>query len=80
MTDVFRLREMSYRLRNNTDFLSKNVHSVRYGTESLSYLGPKIWSLVPDDIKNRLPYLKAKFKNGYLKIAPAGYVKLTYNM
>ena len=52
MTDVFRLREISYNLRNNTDFMSKNVHSVRYGTESLSYLGPKIWSLVPDDIKN----------------------------
>ena len=25
-----------------------------YGTETLSYLGPKIWDLVPSDIRDRI--------------------------
>ena len=33
-------------------FRSYNVKNVLYGTETLSYLGLKIWSLVPFDIKD----------------------------
>ena len=32
-------------------FQSRNVKTVSYGTESLAHLGPKIWTLVPDDMK-----------------------------
>ena len=32
-------------------FASRNVKTVTYGTETLMHLGPKIWSLIPDDIK-----------------------------
>jgi len=32
-------------------FASRNVKTVKYGTETLSHLGPKIWSLIPDDMK-----------------------------
>ena len=31
-------------------FKSRNVHSLNY--ESLSHLGPNIWSLLHDDLKN----------------------------
>ena len=31
---------------------ARNVHTVRYGTETFSFLTPKIWALVPEDIKN----------------------------
>ena len=33
-------------------FQARNVHTVRYGTETLSFLAPKVRALVPEDIKN----------------------------
>ena len=30
----------------------RRVNTVRYGKESLSFLGPKIWNIVPDYIKS----------------------------
>ena len=44
-------REISYNLRGGSDFLPYNPTTVYNGTETLSYLGPKIWKLVPRDIK-----------------------------
>ena len=34
-----------YDFRNNNLFKRKRVNSVWHGTESISYLGPKIWDL-----------------------------------
>ena len=34
-------------LRRNYTFERRQVHSVYHATESLSFLGPKIWDLVP---------------------------------
>ena len=52
------LREISvpkislYNLRrNNNTFERRQVHPVYHGTESLSFLGPKIWGLVPLELK-----------------------------
>ena len=44
--------------------ISRNIGSVKYGTESLSYLGPKMWSVLPDDLKNikSLNAVKIKIK------------------
>ena len=41
-----------YKLRMNPIFQSVNTHYVRYGTESLSSLANKIWSLIPEEIQN----------------------------
>ena len=41
-----------YDLRKRNVFQSKNPSSVRYGTETISYISLKIWSLVPEAIKN----------------------------
>ena len=38
--------------RHSVEFLQPLVNSVRCGTESISYLGPKIWGMVPDTYKN----------------------------
>ncbi len=38
-------------------FQTHNVRTVSWGTESLSYLGPKIWSIIPLPIR-KLPFLK----------------------
>ena len=32
-------------------FKTYNVKTVSWGTETLAHLGPKIWSIVPDDMK-----------------------------
>ena len=51
MKQLFPATNNPYDLRNNNPFISTNVHSVYNGTETISYRGPQIWTLVPDDIK-----------------------------
>ena len=51
LNDIFLKRTNPYNLRRNDTFYSRQVHSVYHGTESLSFLGPKIWELVPIEIK-----------------------------
>ena len=41
-----------YNLRNYNDFRLPFARTVYHGTESISYLGPKIWDIVPIVIKN----------------------------
>ena len=43
MNDIFKLRENThYDLRHTSQFLIDPIHSVFNGSESASYLGPKI--------------------------------------
>ena len=53
-----------YNLRCCPEFQTINIHTVRYGTESLSRLANKIWSLIPIDIKSSptLESFKEKIK------------------
>ena len=41
----------SYDLRNREELYSRNPKTVRYGTETISYMAPKIWSKVSETIK-----------------------------
>ena len=50
-------------------FQTFNVRTVAWGTESLSHLGPKIWSLIPLEFK-KLPTLP-KFKNAIRNWKPS---------
>ena len=52
MKQIFPMTLNPYNLRNNNPFISSNVHSVYNGTETISYRGPQIWALVPNDIKH----------------------------
>ena len=51
VSEIFRKREVRYNLRNPSQFCRSAVHSVFHGKESISYLGPKIWDLVPTELK-----------------------------
>ena len=51
ITDMFKLSNPTYNLRNKRDFVSNHKQTVYLGTESLSYLGPKLWDLLPQDLK-----------------------------
>ena len=39
-------------LRSSAEFNSSWVYTVGFGTESMSFMMPKIWELIPKDIKN----------------------------
>ena len=56
MNDIFKLRsEQTYNLRKLSQFYRPNVNSVYNGTESVSFLGPIIWDLVPNELKDKKP-------------------------
>ena len=50
MNEVFQLKETTL-YNSKFPFKTRNIKTERYGRETLSFLGPKIWALVPDDIK-----------------------------
>ena len=54
----------SYNIRSNNTFERHQFHSVYRGTEWLSFLGPKIWDLVPLELKQleSLEVFKLKIK------------------
>ena len=45
ISEVFRRRDISYNLQGNSNFAVPNVKSVFHRSESITYLGPKIWDL-----------------------------------
>ena len=71
LNEIFQNRALPYNLRTNSSFSSRQVHSVYHGTESLSFLGPKIWELVPEDTKQS-ESLKI-FKNKIKKWVPSRF-------
>ena len=72
VNEIFQNRTTSYNLRANSNFSIRPVHSVYHGTESLSFLGPKIWEQVPEDIKQSKSFeiFKNKIKGWVLTNCP----------
>ena len=64
LNDIFVPVSRPYNFRRNDTLQRRRVNSVRHGTESISFLGPKIWDLVPSDIKlsQSLSIFKRKIK------------------
>ena len=52
LNEVFVPSHCKYSFRKNNSLERRRVSTVRYGTESLSFLGAKIWDIVPDYIKS----------------------------
>ena len=65
MKQIFMDTTNTYNLRNKNPFLSRNVNSVKNGTETVSFRAPKTWALVPEEIKksNSLAEFKSKIRN-----------------
>ena len=77
MNEKFQLREKShYNLRYTSEFI---VPLIYHGSESVSYLGPKIWELIPPVIRqiDIFSGVKKAIKNGNLLTAHAGFAKHT---
>ena len=65
MKNIFQVNTNNpYSLRSRNDFYCRNPKIVKYGTETISYLAPKIWPLVPEVIKSSktLDILKNKIR------------------
>ena len=65
MKEIFPIKDTKYNLRNENTFISRNVRSVQYGTETITFLGPRIWAQLPNEIKeksNSLSIFKHKIK------------------
>ena len=65
LRETFVSKTSSYDLRRNDTFEKLQVYSVCHNTEWLSFLGPKIWDLVPVELKQSesLGSFKVKIKN-----------------
>ena len=69
MNDIFTQNYNSrYNLRQISGFSRPLVKSEHHGRESVSFLGPKIWDMLPDDCKD-IDNLKI-FKNKVKKMKP----------
>ena len=72
MHELFKFKDqLQYNLRYNSLFSRPLVKSVYKGTESLWFLGPKIWDILPDTYKE-LPDLDS-FKVALKKWRPVNY-------
>ena len=68
MCNILKKRTLTYNLRSQTDFVRDCVNTRRHGLNSLSYFAPKVWDMIPLEIKN-INYLQ-KFKTEIRKWAP----------
>ena len=51
MLDLFKEVTHPYKLRNGLICGFYKIKIVHYGTKTITYLGPKIWSIIPDEIR-----------------------------
>ena len=62
---MFERRNESFNLRKFQEFLTERKKTVHYGLEKLSYWSSKLWSLLPENIKEieSLEIFKEKVRN-----------------
>ena len=65
MADISHFVEKPYNLRNNSIIQGQANRTVCFGTESISSLPPKLWKLIPSEIKSAksLNIFKEKLKS-----------------
>ena len=65
MEDVFNFKNLAYNFRNVETLNRSKVSSVKYGTETITSLGVKIWKILPNHYKEltSLSTFKSKIKN-----------------
>ena len=76
-TEIFNKQNPNYQLCYILHFSVPPVRSVHDGTESLSLLGPKIWDIVPTELKEvkMLSAFKSEIKEWWLQNSPCRLCK-----
>ena len=49
--EIFHKRTLNYELGHPSEFTIQRIESVCNGSESIAYLGPKIWNMVSSELK-----------------------------
>ena len=83
ISGIFKLSSPTYNLGNKRDFVSNHMKTLYFGTDSLSSLGPKLWDLLPQDLKTltSLTLFKSQVKkNGFRKTVLNESAKYTSRM
>ena len=62
MKEIFKENTNPYDLRNKRSWKPPNVRTVRYGSETIRYRGPKTWDMVPQNIKDSVSLAEFKSK------------------
>ena len=52
MNDIFKKGNVTHNFRKSSTSETRNIKSVYYGSETISFIGPKIWELLPSNIKD----------------------------
>ena len=67
-------------LHSQTDFSLPQVKSVNYSLKALRYFGPKIWKILPSDIKTleHFENSQRKLSHGFLETVLVESVKITH--
>ena len=80
LTEIFPQKESNYSLRNSTALQGRSIKTVMYGSETRPGLGPKIWDILPTELKKIMSstLFQKKLVNGPPKIVHVVYVKRTY--
>ena len=60
MKDIFPINRNPCILKQNSQFSRPRINTVYHGTENIPNLGPKIWDLVPNDLKSKSELDKLK--------------------
>ena len=68
--DIFDVKSIPYNLRSSSILCTRNVKTVKYGSDSLSFRGAEIWALVPNSIK--ISKSLSEFKSKIRKWKPVG--------
>ena len=79
MNNTFKLKaEDPYNLRQVSEFCRLMFRTLHHGTESISYLGPKIWDIFPEKLKNidNLEHFKKEIKTWKPDNCPGGLCKV----
>ena len=67
---IFQIKKTLCNLRGGINLCTNNVKTIKYGTETLSFRGPKLLAEMPDYIKNSNSLLE--FKSKIKKWKPIG--------
>ena len=61
LAEIFPHKESNYSLRNSTALQGRSIKTVMFGSETISSLGPKIWDILPTELKkNCVSYIIQK--------------------
>ena len=53
VSELFFFSNVNYGLRSGSQFHQPSANTVWNGQETISYLGPKIWNMVPEEMKQK---------------------------